>query len=284
MLVTLRPTQQTIDIVAGLGGKWHGSYAMCICPAHADSTPSLSIRQGERGILVHCFAGCDNEDVLRAIARTSPVTGSPTPKFLPAPAEAHIRWIWEQARPVAGTMGEAYLKIRGLPIDVPDVRFHPRCPFGRKPKTRLRPSLIVAVRSEQELTAIQRIVLRPRGDGHQGKFMLGSPGTGAWAPAFSGSQLAIAEGFEDAAGYTILHGVPCWSPLGDKRFPTLRIPDQVKQLIIAEDNDTPGRAAALAAVDAHSMPGREITRHAPPKGIKDWAMACEKADALAKGR
>ena len=32
MLVALKPTQETIDIVAALKGRWHGSYAMCICP------------------------------------------------------------------------------------------------------------------------------------------------------------------------------------------------------------------------------------------------------------
>lgn len=29
------------------------------CPAHDDSTPSLSIRDGERGVLLKCWAGCE---------------------------------------------------------------------------------------------------------------------------------------------------------------------------------------------------------------------------------
>lgn len=29
------------------------------CPAHDDRTPSLSVRDGERGILVKCWAGCE---------------------------------------------------------------------------------------------------------------------------------------------------------------------------------------------------------------------------------
>ena len=62
MLTALKPEQGTLDIVAGLKGRWHGSYAMCICPAHADGRASLSIRQGQQGILVHCFAGCRNEE------------------------------------------------------------------------------------------------------------------------------------------------------------------------------------------------------------------------------
>jgi len=37
------------------------------CPAHEDRRPSLSIRECNDGrILLHCFAGCAVEDVLRA--------------------------------------------------------------------------------------------------------------------------------------------------------------------------------------------------------------------------
>src|SRR3546814_20036356 len=46
-LTARRPSQELIDLVGALGGTWHGRTAMCLCPAHADSTPSLSIRQGE---------------------------------------------------------------------------------------------------------------------------------------------------------------------------------------------------------------------------------------------
>ena len=67
MLTALKPTKETIDLVAGLKGRWHGSYAMCRCPAHADEKASLSIRQGNRGLLVHCFAGGRSEDVLREL-------------------------------------------------------------------------------------------------------------------------------------------------------------------------------------------------------------------------
>jgi len=38
------------------------------CPAHADRSPSLSIRQGEDGrVLVHCFAGCTIAAILAAL-------------------------------------------------------------------------------------------------------------------------------------------------------------------------------------------------------------------------
>src|SRR3546814_5684635 len=70
-LTARRPSQELIDLVGALGGTWHGRTAMCLCPAHAARTPSLSIRQGDRGILVPCFAGCDREAVLRSEEHTS---------------------------------------------------------------------------------------------------------------------------------------------------------------------------------------------------------------------
>jgi hypothetical protein len=39
-------------------------------PAHEDRNPSLSIREGAEGILVHCFAGCSTEAVVDALGLT----------------------------------------------------------------------------------------------------------------------------------------------------------------------------------------------------------------------
>ena len=37
------------------------------CPAHEDTSPSLSIGEGREGILLHCFAGCTTEAVCAAL-------------------------------------------------------------------------------------------------------------------------------------------------------------------------------------------------------------------------
>lgn len=37
------------------------------CPAHQDRTPSLSVKQGERGVLLHCWAGCTVKEVCTAL-------------------------------------------------------------------------------------------------------------------------------------------------------------------------------------------------------------------------
>jgi len=46
-----------------------GGYVAC-CPAHEDKSPSLSVREGEKGILVHCFAGCTLDEVCGALRLT----------------------------------------------------------------------------------------------------------------------------------------------------------------------------------------------------------------------
>jgi DNA primase len=40
---------------------------MARCPAHKDRTPSLSIREVDRKVLLHCHAGCSQGDVIDAL-------------------------------------------------------------------------------------------------------------------------------------------------------------------------------------------------------------------------
>jgi hypothetical protein len=37
------------------------------CPAHDDSSPSLNIKNGNKGLLVHCYAGCSVQEVCDAV-------------------------------------------------------------------------------------------------------------------------------------------------------------------------------------------------------------------------
>lgn len=43
---------------------------LACCPAHNDKRPSLSIREIEDRVLVHCWAGCPIEDVIGAVGLT----------------------------------------------------------------------------------------------------------------------------------------------------------------------------------------------------------------------
>ena len=44
-----------------------GFQARCPVPAHADRHPSLSVSEGERGILLKCWSGCGLEEISAAI-------------------------------------------------------------------------------------------------------------------------------------------------------------------------------------------------------------------------
>jgi hypothetical protein len=57
------------SIVQALDGKRSGDGWRALCPAHDDTiTPSLSIKECDDGtILVHCFAGCKQEQVIDAL-------------------------------------------------------------------------------------------------------------------------------------------------------------------------------------------------------------------------
>lgn len=37
------------------------------CPAHPDRSPSLSVSEGERGILLKCWAGCSLDEICEAV-------------------------------------------------------------------------------------------------------------------------------------------------------------------------------------------------------------------------
>ena len=158
-LVALKPEQRLINLVGALGGRWNGYTAMCRCPIHADKTPSLSLRQGQTSILVHCFAGCDPDEVLRELARIRPGQRFEPPAISHPARTPDIDRLWTEGIPIEGTLAERYLRRRGLPLDLADLRFHPRCPRGPKPHTQFLPALLVAVRDSRNLCALQRIFL-----------------------------------------------------------------------------------------------------------------------------
>jgi hypothetical protein len=56
------------ELVQRLNAKRSGEGWKAKCPAHDDRVPSLSIKEGSDGrVLLHCFAGCSIDDILRAI-------------------------------------------------------------------------------------------------------------------------------------------------------------------------------------------------------------------------
>lgn len=271
-----RPGQYLVDLVGALGGAWHGNIAMCRCPAHTDRTPSLSLRQGDTGILVTCFAGCSAPDVLRELDRVVLSGHYRPPEPVRYTRGGNVQRLWDEARPVAGTLAERYLASRHLLPVGDDLRFHPRCPFGRKPATVFKPALLVAVREGTTLVAFQRIALDAHTADYTEKVTLGRLDTGAWRGGGLAPVLAIAEGFESARAFSILHDErPCWSSLGSRRLDLVEIPDSVTDLTLAGDNDAPGRLAVVKAIRRYVSATRIVRVAYPPRGFKDWAEVLE---------
>lgn len=269
-------------IVERLGGEWRASGGLCRCPAHDDRTPSLSVRPGERRLLFHCFAGCETEKVLRALAAlqlvaSAAAAGGTPVASTPADSDARHRGaaerLWAAARPIRSSAAEGYLHGRGLTVVVSDLRFHPRTPYGRGAAVLFRPAILAAVRDESGLLAVHRTFLEPRtarlADLPLPKRALGRLGRGAvrLRPP-RGGVLGWAEGIESAMAATQLTGIPCWATLGTERFARVVLPPTVKRLILFLDNDAGGRRAETLAREAHR--GCEVEARYPAAAGADW--------------
>ncbi len=273
-LVSNHPTSGLRDLVARIGGKWSGNTAMCRCPSHADRTPSLSIRQGDRGILVTCHAGCDATDVLRALRKIVdlPNIGPSAGASRQArQSSAHLA-IWQAGRSIEGTLAERYVReVRHIWAPLDDLRYHPRCPKGQGRLVQFEPALLVALRKAGEIVAIQRIYLNPSSANYTDKLVLGRAIGAAWTNGPPGKTIGLCEGFETAAAYTSLTGIQAWASMGAKRFHQVEIPSSVERVILLADRDPEGRRAEARAREALARPDLVIETEWPPGRMNDWA-------------
>src|SRR2546426_11183567 len=61
------------------------------CPAHEDTTPSLSITPAQDKVLLHCHAGCENKAIVAALGLTlADLFLSPRPKNRSKNRPGHI--------------------------------------------------------------------------------------------------------------------------------------------------------------------------------------------------
>jgi hypothetical protein len=273
-LVSNNPTSELRALVARLGGKWSGNTAMCRCPSHADRTPSLSIRQGDRAILVTCHAGCDSRDVLTALRRIAELPIVDASGVIPSVQRStgiHLG-IWQSARSIEGTLAERYVReVRHIWAPLDDLRFHPRCPRGKGMLASFEPALLIAMRKAGAITAIQRIFLDPATSAYTEKRVLGQAIGAAWTNGQPGKTIGMCEGFETAAAYTSLTGIQAWATMGAKRFHQVDIPASVETVILLADDDAEGRRAHDRAAKTYRRPGLAIETEWPPGRMNDWA-------------
>ena len=266
------------------GGKWSGTKGMACCPAHDDRVPSLGVSLGRQAILFHCFAGCDQQSVLAALARdgfeapalfsASATTSEPESTSTRKPSAAALR-IWRDAQPLRASPAKAYLESRGILAASPALRFHPRTPLGPKGRTRFLPAMIAAVSLDEGPIAIHRTFLSTEASGkaafEKPKRALGALGEAAvrlFAPV--SGKLGLAEGVESAMSAYALTGIPVWATLGNERFGLVSVPESVTELHLFVDHDAGGELAASRGLAAYARDGRTIHVRKPSSRDTDW--------------
>ena len=261
-------------IVEALGGHWTPRGGMCRCPAHADTTPSLSVRPGRKRLLFHCFAGCETRNVLDAIAALRLPGGARSAFAADQPIDSRrpaVERLWSEARPLHDSLAARYLAGRGL-TGTSALRFHPRTPQGRQPLTRFLPAMIAAVTDETGLVAVHRTFLSPDGrtlsSRQPARAALGPLGTGLVRLRPVSDRLGLAEGIETALSATQLFGVPCWATLGAERFKRIALPGSVAEIVLFLDHDAAGHQAE--AVARERFADRRIEARYPSQHGADW--------------
>jgi hypothetical protein len=133
---------EAAQIAAALGNSRRvGGWWRCVCPVHGSQSGhsrSLALRDHERGLLVHCHAGCSREAILaelcrRGLMRDPADRSSLTAKHTDgADYDARrveiARRVWAEARDACASPVERYLAERGISLPVPpSLRWAPRC-------------------------------------------------------------------------------------------------------------------------------------------------------------
>lgn len=275
-------------IAKALGGHRAGVTWMARCPAHDDRTPSLSIRSSKDGkVLVRCHAGCDQRDVIAALAdrglwdatsknpgrfarkRWNRVAAEPDPDTA-ARTEAALA-IWRSSQSVDGSPVATYLRSRRLDLPAsPALRFH----HGLKhPSGGVWPAMValVAHGATASPIAIHRTFLAHDAGGKApvglAKMMLGPCRGGAVRLGEPGNVLMIGEGIETCLAAMQATGNAAWAALSTSGLRSLDLPRDVRNVIVLADGDEPGEAAAQYCARRWMREGRRVRIARPPQGM-----------------
>ncbi len=156
-----------------------------------------------------------------------------------------------------------YLAARGLPglATSSALRFRGDCPH---PEGKRHPAMVALV---QDATGAQigahRTYLRQDGSGkadiEPAKASLGPIWGGAIRLDPVAAEIVIGEGIETSASAGILLGLPAWAAISAGNLgQALILPDEVRSVVIAADNDGPGEREAMNAARRWHAEGRKV--------------------------
>lgn len=261
-------------IVTALGGHWHGSYALCKCPSHRDMTPSLSVRPHEPLPWLKCFAQCEFRDITAELRRRGLWPDADGDDQRSAPRHAPVRFcgisvaetmknrqraqaIWDAAQPSKGTLVDAYLRARGIRIQVSDqLRYSP---LLRHSETKREfPVMVARLSDNKGFVGVQRTFLDgpKKADIPNPKKTLGRMfGASVRLHVPATDTLGIAEGIETALSAKQLYKFACWATLSAQRLGAIEIPPDIRNIVIFGDAGETGRREAERAAEIYEQRG-----------------------------
>jgi putative DNA primase/helicase len=285
----LRP-MRAADIAAALGhGRQSGGWWRCVCPVHRSRTGSsltLALRDGHRGLVIKCFAGCDTRDVLAELRRRGLIAGTsndarPAPIPIRSDDSANAarrielaRRVWDAARDAPGSPVARYLAGRRITASLPASLRWARS--LRRPDGISGPAMLARIDNiDGELIGVHRTWLArdPAGDWcRRDRAMLGRAAGGAVHLAAADEMLMIGEGIKTcltAMQATALPAtaLPAWAALSTSGMVELRLPPIVRTVIILADHDLSGAGerAARTAAARWLAEGRRVRLAMPPQ-------------------
>jgi hypothetical protein len=217
-----------------------------------------------------------------SLPRPRPPRGSATHPPAPTGSPESARRLFAMARPIAGTLAEAYLVNRGITAlhDTAALRFHSRCYYRPRANaaTELWPALIAAVTDlDGKITGVHRTWLDRSGAdkapvdtprramghllGNGVRFGMAEP-----VPAQAGI-LAAGEGIETMLSLrSALPRLPMVAALSANHLAALLLPPTLRRLYIARDDDPAGDAAWAALTERARTAGIEALGLSPRLG------------------
>jgi putative DNA primase/helicase len=277
-------------IATSLGGAHpSGAWWRCRCPVHGSRGATLALRDGDRGLIVKCFGGCDRRDVLTELYRRRLIseTVPRLPEFLRSTTRARApiiddgdriasaSHIWNCAREARKTPVAAYLAARGITMPVPpSLRWAPS--LRRRDGSR-GPAMVARIDSvDGEVIGISRTWLDRNPDGgwrRRDRAMLGRAAGGAIRLVSATDNLLIGEGIETCLAAITATAQPAWAALSTSGMMTLALPPTVRHIVILADNDRSGagQRAAYAAAQRWRAEQRRVRIAMPPIAGTDFA-------------
>lgn len=257
------------------------------CPFHPDKSPSFTIYADDRRF--QCF-GCGAEgDVLDFVQRAYGVKLLDAIEMLDGGVLRELEqqrvvttpkadWskaalsIWNDAGPIVGTPAEAYLRSRGITMELPHTLRFARL---RYPQEQGRRAALVAAVCDPagDLTGIQRTFLTDEGrkaDVPEVKLSLGRVAGGAIQIGPPVASLVVTEGLEDGLTLAQALGRSVWVSAGTSMLPRMELADVTRAVVIGADGDAAGEIAANKAAHAFAAVGRRVRIMRPAPGFKDF--------------